>query len=133
MQHQKRTFRRPGHQLHQTVGLDPTATTTTATATATSAAIVLGVLRCSFLPVSRLGDARCWCGGQGGRGWGAGGEAGGSGQRQGEGRGSPARHVCDAFILKLLQVKLNDFFSLRGEKECSKIRTWGLSTHFESF
>lgn len=95
---------------------------------------MLGVLRHGVFAVGGLRDARRRCGGQGGRGRGGGGEAGGSGERQGEGGGSPARHVCYAFVLQLLQVKLDDFFSLRGEKEHSTIRaTWDISIHFEPF
>lgn len=134
-QAKKRTFGRPGHQLHQAVGLVPSSTTTNSAAAA-AATIVLGVLRCSFFSVSGLRDAGRWCGGQSWRDRGAGGEAGGSGKRQGEGGGGPAGHVCDAFILQLLQVKLDDFFSLRGKKRIQyrTVRaTGGISTQFEVF
>lgn len=108
---QKPTFRRPSYQLHQTVSLDPTASSTTAT----TATIVLDVLRRNFFSVRGLRDAGCWRCGQGGRCRSAGGKAGGSGERQREGGRCPARHALDAFVLQLLQVKLDDFFPLQGK------------------
>lgn len=96
---QRQTFRCTSQDLGQAVSLE-------------CAAVLLGVLRHAVLAVSRLLNRNRWCDGKGGGHWRASEEAGGSGERQGKGGGGPAWHMCDPFILQLLQIKLDDFFSL---------------------
>lgn len=96
---QRQTFRCSSQNLGQTVSLE-------------CAAVLLGVLRHAVLAISRLWNRNRCCDGEGGGRWWASGEAGGSGERQGKGGGGPAWYMCDPFILQLLQIKLDDFFSL---------------------